>query len=92
MTDHSVLIGSVGVALLLLAFLLNLFNKLSQGSRVYALMNIIGAALACYASYLIDYIPFVVLEGTWAVVAVAGLVRGGRGRDERGGMNDERRR
>jgi len=76
------------VALLLLAFLLNLFNKLSQRSRTYALLNIVGAGLACYASYLIDYIPFVVLEGAWFLVAVAGLVKGMRG--ERGDRRDER--
>lgn len=76
MSEYSVLIGSTGVTLLLLAFLLNLFNKLPQNSAPYALLNIVGAGLACYASWLIDYMPFVVLEGAWFVVAVVGLVRG----------------
>jgi hypothetical protein len=67
--------GSIGVSLLLLAFLLNLFNAIRQESITYSLLNIIGAALAGYASWLIDYMPFVVLEGTWCLVAVAGLVR-----------------
>jgi hypothetical protein len=38
-------------------------------------MNIIGASLACYASILINYLPFIILEATWAMVSVLGLVR-----------------
>ncbi|MBU0473041.1 MAG: hypothetical protein KKF62_02630 [Bacteroidetes bacterium] len=71
--DYSVIIGSIGVSLLLLAFFLNLFKLLKQDSKTYILMNIFGAAMSCYASFLIDYIPFVILEGTWSVVALAGL-------------------
>jgi uncharacterized membrane protein YfcA len=71
----STLIGSFGVGLLLIAFLLSLFKVISQESITYSLLNIIGAALAGYASWLIDYMPFVVLEGTWCLVAIAGMVR-----------------
>jgi hypothetical protein len=70
------LIGSVGVALLLLGFFLNLFGYLSRHSRRYASLNFVGAALACWASLLIGFMPFVLLEGTWAVVAGVALVRG----------------
>jgi hypothetical protein len=73
--NMSTIIGSVGVSLLLIAFLLSLFKVISQDSITYSLLNIIGAALAGYASWLIDYMPFVVLEGTWCLVAVVGLVR-----------------
>jgi hypothetical protein len=38
-------------------------------------MNTIGAALACYASFLINYAPFVVLEAAWTIVSVYGLIR-----------------
>jgi hypothetical protein len=69
------IIGSVGVALLLLAFLLNLSNQLKQDSKLYTLMNIAGAGLACYASWLIGFIPFVVLEGTWFLVAAIAFIR-----------------
>ena len=80
MKELSVIIGSAGVGLLLVAFLLNLFKIILQESRSYAVMNIIGAGLSCYASVLIDYIPFVVLEATWCLVAFAGLVRSMRRR------------
>ena len=73
--DHSVAVGTAGSGLLLLAFFLALFGKLRIESRAYTAMNFAGAALSCYASYLIGYLPFVVLEGTWAAVALAGYAR-----------------
>ncbi len=69
------LIGINGVALLLLAFLLNAFGWLDKSSRIYILLNLVGAALACWASLIINYLPFVVLEGTWAAVALAAFVK-----------------
>jgi len=73
--SFSTIIGSIGVALLLVAFFLNLFKFISQESSLYILLNIIGAGLSCYASVLINYIPFVILEGTWCLVAVAAFVK-----------------
>ena len=63
----SEIIGSIGVAILLIAFFLSLFKFMPQASRRYALMNMVGAALSCYASWMIHFIPFVVLEepGPW---------------------------
>ena len=39
-------------------------------------MNFIGAGLACAAAALIPFLPFVVLEGTWSLVALVALVTG----------------
>ncbi len=75
MIPTSTLIGSLGVALLLLAFFLNTFRYISQQSRVYIILNIIGAAMSCYASFLIDFLPFVILEATWCIVAVVALIK-----------------
>ena len=72
--NQSEIVGSAGVAILLAAFFLSLFRFLSQESKTYALMNMIGAALSCYASWLIHFAPFVILEGTWALVAAAALL------------------
>lgn len=71
-------IGGVGVAVLLLAFALNATGKVPSDSRRYHAMNTVGAALACTASVMIDYLPFVVLEGAWSLVALFALVRGPR--------------
>lgn len=67
------LIGFIGVTILLLAFFLQLINKISKDSYAYILMNLVGAALSCYASMLLNYVPFIILEGTWASVSAWGL-------------------
>jgi hypothetical protein len=69
------LIGYFGVGLILLAYFLNLFNKIDNDSRLYLWMNLIGAGLACVSSVLIKSIPFTILEGTWALVSLVALVR-----------------
>ena len=69
------LIGTIGVALLLAAFLLNLLKLLRADSATYSALNLAGAALACYSSYLIDFMPFVVLEGVWTAAAAFALGR-----------------
>jgi hypothetical protein len=69
------LIGTIGVALLLAAFVLNLLKLMSADGYAYTLLNLLGAGLACYSSYLIDFLPFVVLEGVWALAAAFALGR-----------------
>ena len=68
------ILGSAGVALLLIAFLMNLLKHWKQESLPYILLNILGAALACASSIVIHFIPFVVLEGTWTIVSVIALI------------------
>jgi hypothetical protein len=67
--------GSIGVAILLGAFFLNLFGMIGAGSRAYQGLNAIGAAISCYASWMIGFAPFVVLEATWCAVALIALAR-----------------
>jgi len=69
------LIGFAGVALLLLAFLLNLVKQMRSDGYPYATLNFAGAALACYSSFLISFMPFVVLEGVWALVAAGAIIQ-----------------
>ena len=68
-------IGMVGVGLLLFAFFLNLFKFLRSDGYAYMFLNFAGGTIACYSSYLIDFMPFVVLEGTWAIVAAIAIGR-----------------
>ncbi|WP_449288810.1 CBU_0592 family membrane protein [Mucilaginibacter achroorhodeus] len=60
------IIASIGVTILLVAFVLNLFKVISTQSKVYSALNFIGAALCGYSSYLIQFYPFVILESIWA--------------------------
>lgn len=73
--SFSSLIGSLGVGLLLIAFFLNMFRGMPAYSKVYILLNICGAGLSCYASFLIHYLPFIILEAIWCGVGVAALVK-----------------
>ena len=68
-------VGTIGVGLILLAYFVSTFNFISSKSRLFFLLNTIGAGLACYASYLINYLPFVILEGTWMLVSLVGLIK-----------------
>ena len=72
--EYNDLVGCIGVALILFAYFLNTCKYIKQGKLFYV-MNIFGAGLACYASVLINYLPFVILEGTWLLVSLYGLMR-----------------
>ncbi len=67
--------GTIGVGLILLAYFLNTFGFIIKEGALYFMMNIIGAGTACYASLLINYWPFVILEAVWTLVSVAGLIK-----------------
>ncbi len=67
--------GSIGVALLLIAYLMNLRNIISKDSLPYLILNVVGAGLACLASILLEYWPFIILEGCWTLVSVVGLLQ-----------------
>ena len=67
-------IGFAGVAILLIAFFLNLANKIQKDSFSYISMNIVGAGIACLASVMINYLPFIILEGCWTIVSIGALI------------------
>ena len=69
------LIGTIGVALILIAYFLNTERLITVNGKLYYVINTIGAAMACYASYLIGYTPFVILEGAWTLISIYGLMR-----------------
>lgn len=73
--SYNDIIGGIGVFITLLAYFLIIFNFIDKDGVLFFMMNIIGAGLACYASLLINYWPFVVLEGTWTLISIVGLVK-----------------
>lgn len=73
--DFSDWIGSIGVAILLIAFLLILLNKISKSGMAYLLMNFAGSGLAALASYMIHYTPFIVLELAWMFASIFGILQ-----------------
>lgn len=70
--SYNDIVGTAGVGLILIAYFLQMEKILPKDGKFFYLLNIIGAALACYASLLINYWPFVILEGTWVLVSIIG--------------------
>ena len=68
-------LGFIGVSMILVAYFLNLTQRIQANDIRYILLNLIGAILACLASWLMRYFPFVLLEGTWTLVSLSALVK-----------------
>ncbi|MBS0417751.1 MAG: hypothetical protein JSR66_08555 [Proteobacteria bacterium] len=68
-------VGTLGVTILLISFALTTTGRTAPHSQLCLILNCFGAALACAASILIHFIPFVVLEGLWCLVATATWVK-----------------
>lgn len=67
------IIGSIGVTMMLVAFLLNIVDKLDNDHIFYILLNFFGGVMACIASCLIGYTPFIILEATWSIISAWGI-------------------
>jgi len=68
-------IGFSGVFLILLAYFLQLQGRIASKDGSFLLLNTIGAALALTASILLNYMPFVLLEGAWTLVSLVALIK-----------------
>jgi hypothetical protein len=73
--SYTDIISTIGVSLILLAFFLNTFKYIADTGKLYFVLNIVGGAFACYGSVLLHSLPFIVLEGTWSLVAMVGLIK-----------------
>jgi hypothetical protein len=67
-------IGFIGVSILLVAYFLNLANKINKNGLAYIILNLLGSVIACVASVLLHYWPFIILEGAWAIVSFSALI------------------
>jgi len=68
-------IGFAGVLQILLAYFLNVSGKVTVNSLTFILLNLFGAGMACMASILISYFPFVILEGIWTLISLYSLIK-----------------
>ncbi|WP_413468695.1 CBU_0592 family membrane protein [Lutibacter sp.] len=68
-------LGFIGVFLILLAYFLNTFGIIGTKNLNFILLNLIGSILACLASVLLKYVPFVLLEAIWAIVSLISLLK-----------------
>ena len=68
-------IGTIGVAITLLAYFLGTFEQIKMTGKLFFLLNTVGSALSCLGSWMIHYWPFVVLEGVWSLVSLIGFLK-----------------
>lgn len=73
--NHIDWIGFIGVFQILLAYILNIFGKLKNNDLSFILLNLIGASMACLASILMAYVPFIILEAVWSIISLIALFK-----------------
>ena len=64
----------VGALLILAGFILSQRNLLEMNSYLYLILNLVGAAILTVLAFQAQRWGFVLLEGVWALVALAGLI------------------
>lgn len=82
MVDINLIVGIIGMLCILVAFVLEEFNKkFNQETYFYNITNIVGAGLLIYYGITIRGWPFVILNTIW--VAAASIKLGKVIRDKR---------
>ena len=64
----------VGALLILVGFILTQGNALDADSYLYLVLNLAGATILAVLAFQAQRWGFVLLEGVWALVALAGLI------------------
>jgi predicted membrane protein len=67
--------GNVGVALMVLAYLLLQVSKLRSNDWSYSAMNAIGAALVLVSLFFVFNLSAFLVEGFWLLISLFGLVK-----------------
>jgi hypothetical protein len=75
--------GGIGAAIILIAYLTELFEHISPENRYFLLANIIGSAILVYYSWLLDSMVFIILNAVWTLGSLYELWKLGKGRPKR---------
>ena len=76
-------ISVIGALLILGAFAANLLQWMNTSNLWYSLLNFVGSAILMVIALLDQQFGFILLEGTWALVSLWGIIAALRG----GGAN-----
>lgn len=69
------LVGTVGVALILLCYFLIQMGYLAVENLRYSVLNLVGATLILYSLYYEFNFASVLIEGFWVIISLIGIVR-----------------
>ena len=69
----------IGALLILIAYAAAQFGALNQHSRLYLVLNLVGAAVLAALAWREEQWGFLLLEGVWALVSLWALVQIQRG-------------
>ncbi len=69
----------VGALFILAAYAAAQFHMLDQDSRVYLVLNLVGAFILAILAAVEEQYGFLLLEGVWTIVTAYSLIRNMRG-------------
>lgn len=75
MADLPLIIGTIGMFLILVAFVCDLLKKLTPETISYNLLNIAGSGLMLFYSYSREATLFIILNSTWFLFASYKLIK-----------------
>jgi hypothetical protein len=67
------LIGTVGVIIVLIAYLLLQAQKMNPYSFLYSFMNLLGSIMLLFSLYYDWNFPAVFIEVVWAMISIYGI-------------------
>ena len=73
------LVQVVGAVLILIAYASAQFGAMSQHSRTYLLLNLVGSFILAILALVESLWGFLLLESFWAAVSLWGLIQAVRG-------------
>ena len=69
------ILGTVGVGVIVVTYLLLQLGRIKSEQLVYSLLNGIGATLILISLYYDFNLPSVIVEAFWLVISVFGIIR-----------------
>ena len=73
--DITTIVGVTGAFIILVTFMLNQSGKLSAESRSYDIANAAGSLILVTYAFMLNSIPFIILNGVWFVVSLKDVLR-----------------